>query len=129
MLVKKLHSALRDRDAYTFVVLQFLASKKLNAIMNVLGAVHKRRPQSWGERGSSSADIFRTMGVLQMRTSALFSAKYFGFLKIYDMSTRTGGRAIADKEGVNFSRFCADVFYGRPLMVNFINKRKHNLIS
>jgi len=41
--------------------------------------------------------------------SALFGAKIIGFFEIYGVSARTGG------EGVNFSRFCADVFYGRPL--------------
>jgi len=44
-----------------------------------------------------------------MRTSAFFGAKTFGFFKILSVSARTRG------EGVNFSRFCADVFYGRPL--------------
>jgi len=40
-----------------------------------------------------------------MRTSALFGAKSFGFYEIYGVSARTKGK------GVNFSRFCADVFY------------------
>jgi len=57
-----------------------------------------------------------------MRTSAPFGAKNIEFFEIYGVSARTkwevepvltffgqGG------EGVNFSRFCADVFYGRPL--------------
>jgi len=52
-----------------------------------------------------------------MRTSALFGAKNFGFFEIYGVSTRTR------EEGVNFSRFCADVFYGRPLKLNLnVNK-------
>jgi len=45
-----------------------------------LGAVHKGRSQS-GEEGLSSADIFRTRGVLQKRTSALFGAKNSDFSK------------------------------------------------
>jgi len=54
----------------------------------------------------------------QMWTSALFGAKNFEFFKIYGVSTRTRGlsqcRHFADKEeGVIFSRFCEDVFYGR----------------
>jgi len=44
-----------------------------------------------------------------MRTSALFGAKKFGLFEIYRVSARTRG------EGVNFARFYADVFYGRPL--------------
>jgi len=69
-----------------------------------LGTVHKRRSQSGG---GSSADILRTRRVLQRRASV-----------------RTkGGRGwsqyghFADKgRGINFSRFCLDVFYGRPLI-------------
>jgi len=63
--------------------------------------------------------------VLQMRTSALFNAKNSAFFEIYDVSVRTsggGGRLnqcghFMDKE-VNFSRFCADVFYVRSLTAN-----------
>jgi len=57
-------------------------------------------------------------------SSALFSAKNFGFFEIYGVSARTrgeGGWASANillTRGVNFSRFCADVFYGRPLREN-----------
>jgi len=47
-------------------------------VLNFLGAVHKVRSQSGG-RG------------LQMRTSALFDAKNFGFFEIYDVSVRTRG--------------------------------------
>jgi len=57
-----------------------------------------------------------------MRPYALFGAKKFGFFEIYCMSTRTKGEGglgqcehVSDKEGVNFSQFCADVLYGRPL--------------
>jgi len=63
---------------------------------------------------------------LQMRTSALFDAKNFGFFEIYGVSVRTKGvrtycrqcRHFADKgeREVNFSRVCADVFYGQPLV-------------
>jgi len=60
-----------------------------------------------------------------MRTSALFGAKDSGFFEIYIVSARTiGGEGLslcghfADKgERVNFSRFCADFFYGRPLTI------------
>jgi len=64
--------------------------------------------------GLSSAD----KGILQMLTSALFGAKT-GFFEIYGSSTRSRGGVsqcghLADKEGgVNFSRFCVYVFYGR----------------
>jgi len=51
--------------------------------------------------------------------------KNFGFFEIYGVSVRTRGEGglsqcghFSNKGGgeVNFSRFCADVFYGRPLM-------------
>jgi len=57
-----------------------------------------------------------------MQTSALFGVKNSGFFKIYGVSARTRGEGglsqcvqFANK-GVNFSRYCDDVFYGRPLM-------------
>jgi len=63
-----------------------------------------------------------------MRTSAFFGAKNFGCFEIYGVSARTMEEAIFQcghwastdifrtrKEGVNFSRFCVDVFYGRLL--------------
>jgi len=59
-----------------------------------------------------------------MRTSSLFGAKHLEFFKIYGVSARTreeGFEAVrtffgqGGREGVNFSRFCADIFYGRPL--------------
>jgi len=55
-----------------------------------------------------------------MWTSALFNAKNIGFFEIYGMSARA--REVEPVQtffgqggGVNFSRFCADVLYGRPL--------------
>jgi len=49
--------------------------------------------------------------VLQTRTSALFDANNVKCFEIYGvLSGRTRG-------GVNFLRFCADVFYERPLML------------
>jgi len=58
-----------------------------------LGAVHKRRPQSEGEGGLSSADLLRTReeGFLQRWTSALFGAKIIGFFEIYGVSSQTRG--------------------------------------
>jgi len=72
----------------------------------------------------SSAVIFRT--ILQMQTSALLQkiyAKSFGFFEICDVSARTRGKGVKPVQtfcgqpgrGINFSQFCADVFYGRPL--------------
>jgi len=57
-----------------------------------------------GEEGSPDADV---------RT---FWCKNFGFFEIYDMLSQCGH--FSDKRGVrvNFSQFCADVFYGRPLI-------------
>jgi len=43
-----------------------------------------------GEEGLSNADIFRTKGVLQMQTSALFGAKTSNFLKFNDCSHGQG---------------------------------------
>jgi len=61
-------------------------------------------------------------GVLQMRTSALFGIKKFRiFRNLWCVCTDKGdGWASADilrtrGRAVNFSRFRADVFYGRPL--------------
>jgi len=58
-----------------------------------------------------------------MQTSALFGAKSFKFFEIYGVSAQPRERAVkqcrhfADKgKGVNFSRFFADVVYGRPLV-------------
>jgi len=71
--------------------------------------------------GLSSANILQTRGgSIQMRTSALFGAKNFGFFEIYGVSARARGvepvrTFFGHGEGVNFSRFYADVFYGRPV--------------
>jgi len=56
-------------------------------------------------RGLSGAD--KGGGIFQMRTSARFGTKIFG---IHGVSAWTRG------ERVHFSRFWADVFYGRPLI-------------
>jgi len=47
-----------------------------------------------------------------MRTFALFGAKTLDFSKF--MVCPHSARTRAEGE-VNFSRFCADVFYGRPI--------------
>jgi len=56
--------------------------------------------------------------------SALFRAKTFGFFEIFDVSVRTRGKGVEPVRtfcqqggGVNFSRFCADDFYGRSLLL------------
>jgi len=59
-------------------------------------------------------------GDLRMRASALFLAKNFIFFEICGVSARTReGMSqcghFVDKGESSFSRFCADVFYGRPL--------------
>jgi len=58
-----------------------------------------------------------------MRTSSLFGAKNFKIFEIFDVFARTKEegvepvRTFCGQEGgkVDFLRFCADVFYGRPL--------------
>jgi len=61
-----------------------------------------------GEGGSSDADVHT------------FWCKNL----IYGVSARTREKGVEQCEqgakGVNFSRFCADVFYGRPLIVLLI---------
>jgi len=63
-------------------------------------------------------------GVLQMRTSAFFGAKNFGYFEIYCVSALTMGvERLSQSEHfsekvwkkVNFSRFCADIFYAGSL--------------
>jgi len=68
--------------------------------------------------------------------SALFGAKTIGFFEIYVVSARTGGvEPVRTTEGVHFSRFCADVLYGQPLIyfstsyslsLKYKEKRKNN---
>jgi len=80
------------------------------------------------ERGLLNANILliKGKGILRIRTSALFGAKNFRFFKIYGMSARIGGGGDLSQcgqgRGVNFSRFCADVFYGGPLILQLILK-------
>jgi len=70
-------------------------------------AVHKRRPQLGG---LSSAD--RGRGLFRCGRPH-FLAQNIGFFEIYGVSART--RGVEPGGGVNFSRICTDVFYGRPL--------------
>jgi len=75
----------------------------------MLGTVHKKHPQSGKEL------VHYGQGLLQMRTSALMQ-KTSDLLKSKGWASANNFRT--RKEGVNFSRFCADVFYGRPLIVS-----------
>jgi len=83
-----------------------------------LVTVHKRCWQSGGG-GYVQCGHFSDKGVLQIRTSALFGAKNFGYFEFMVFPHGQGGEGVwgtADKgEGVIFSQFCADVFYRRPL--------------
>jgi len=70
-----------------------------------------------------------------MRTSALFGAKNFEFFEIYGVSARIRGERVSQSGdffgqggGVHFSRFCADVFYGRSL-TNYFFVGDRNLFS
>jgi len=54
------------------------------------------------------------------------TCKTLKFFEIYGVSAQTMGWASANilwtrDEGISFSRFCADVFYGRPLTITFSN--------
>jgi len=75
---------------------------------------HKRRPKS-GKGVCPVWTFFGQEGGLQMRTSALFGAKFFGFFKIYGVSARTRlsqGGCFADKRGGQFFA----ILCGRPLL-------------
>jgi len=92
----------------------------LNVI--VIGAVHKRCPESGG-RGFSSADIMRTRGVLQMRTSSLFGAKNLECFEIYGVSTRTRGvepvRTFCEHGGSSIFRdLCGRLLWTAPYSIN-----------
>jgi len=68
----------------------------------------------------------QTRRVLQTQTSVLFGSKKFEFLKIDGVPART--REVEQErtrgEGIGFSRFCADVFYGRAPNANNENVKK-----
>jgi len=74
-------------------------------------AVHKKRPQSSVCVGGRSVQCGhfadKEEEVLQMRSSALFGAKKLRIFRNL-WCVRTDGV-------VNFSQFCADLFYGRPI--------------
>jgi len=63
------------------------------------------RTQGWGDL--SSADIFRTREGSSSDASALFE-KLRIFRNLWCPHWQGG-------KGVNFSRFCAEILYGRPL--------------
>jgi len=63
--------------------------------------------------GSSDADVLT------------FWLKNIRFFEIYGASARTKERGLSQcghfsDKGVNFSRFCANVFYGRPRMMKAV---------
>jgi len=85
--------------------------------------VHKRRPLSGG--GLSSADIFWTR---EEKSSSDSDVRTFWRKKLPDFSkvmvcpheqeglSQCGHFSDKGGAGVSFSRFCADVFYGRSFM-------------
>jgi len=88
-------------------------------MVRLLGAVHKRRPQSgrfvqcghFADKGNST----------DVRTYLYIKTSNFSKFILCPHGQRGGGLSqcghFSDKEGreVNFSRFCADIFYGRLL--------------
>jgi len=71
-------------------------------------------------RDLSSADIFSDKGGLQMRTSTFLVQKSSDFRNLWCVRTDKKGRGLSQcgyfaNKGGGFSRFCADVFLGRPL--------------
>jgi len=88
--------------------------------------------RSQGEVDLSSVDILRRF--VQLRTSALFGEQHFGFFEIYGVSARTRGvepvqTFCGQGEGVNFSLFCADVFYERSRRVKYLKQQIKNFKS
>jgi len=61
-----------------------------------------------GGGGVASADILWAKGFSDSDVHTFFVQKLRIFFKIYYSAWTKG-------EGVNFSRFCEDVFYGQPL--------------
>jgi len=65
-----------------------------------------------------------------------FWCKNIGFFEIYDVSAQTRGLSrghFADR-GINFSRYCADALYGRPLIMDVGAKssaatKKHTMMG
>jgi len=107
---------------------------KLTTIRNSRkGAVHKRCPQSEGRRFVQCGH-FSDKGeeVLQMRTSALFGTKNFGFFEIYGVSAGTrevepvltfcgqGGRRVNFRDFVR--TFFMDGFLCRVYTYRFDNQ-------
>jgi len=79
---------------------------------NFIGAVHKGRPQSGGER---VCPVWTLFGQGQMRTSTLFGAKNFGFFETYGVSARTRGmRGWASLQTRGRDQYFA-ILYGRLL--------------
>jgi len=85
-----------------------------------LGTVYKTSAVK-GSRFVQCGHFADTGGGLQMRTSALFGAKKLVFFRnLWCVRTDKGrssqcGHYAGQRGGVNFSRLCADVFYGWPL--------------
>jgi len=80
----------------------------------LLGAVHKRRLQSGG-RGLSSVDNERG-GYSDADAHTFLVQKTLDFSKFMVRLHGQGGRGLSFcRQGGGRSRFCADVFYGRPL--------------
>jgi len=102
---------------------------KMQIDLIVLGAVHKRRPQSGGREWVCPVRTFFGKG-----GGGFFKCGYPNFLaqKTSDFSKFMvcqhghGWRAVEPVwtfcrqggKGINFLRFCADVFYGRPFIVD-----------
>jgi len=98
------------------------SEESLSPLAFYIRGVHKRRPQSGGGEGVCLVRTFcGQRRFFRCGRPHYLVQKNFGFFEIYDVSARTRrDRANADifrtrEKGVSFSRFCADVFYGRPL--------------
>jgi len=91
--------------------------KVINLFLRIIRAVHTQRPQSEGY----PVRIFcKQGGVLQKRTSELFSEKRRSFRNLWCIRTNKGiepvrtlcgqgGRPGGEGGRINLSRFCADV--------------------
>jgi len=96
-----------------------------NALLFVARSVYKIRPQSGEKERLSSANIFWIKRELfRCGRPHFLVLKNLAFFEIYGLSVRTRERGWTNADvlrtrgrgEVNFLRFCADVFYGQPLM-------------
>jgi len=81
-----------------------------------LGAVHKRRPESWGEGAGSVRTFFGQGGEGASSDAALFGEKTSDFLKF---RTDEGGLSKGVGRGKFFAILCGRLLWTAPYLVLF----------